>query len=367
MSAETGCIKFSLMTEPVYQEALEAFSNSLQGFAVKPLKSGLINQSFKITSKMTGESFLLQGINQHVFPEPGKVQYNYELLWKYLQSQEIFFFIPEPKYFAGDAILFCDSRKNCWRVFEFVEGAKTFVVAEKTSQAWAVAESFAEFTASFSNFDAEQLAIIIPGFHNLSFRFNQFKDALHTHQYDRLQRAIDLIDELKKRERYANFFDVLTESDEFPKRVMHHDAKISNVLFDEDSDEVICPIDFDTVMPGYFFSDIGDMIRSMACNLDEASTEFDKIKIRKSYYEAILEGYLSVMGKYFTDAEKKYIHVSGIIMIYMQALRFLTDYLNGDIYYRVTYPGQNFDRAMNQLTLLKRLEEFLLKEYNFKI
>ena len=114
------------MAEPTYQEALEAFSNpglndaagqSFQEFAVNPLKNGLINQSFKVINKISGESFLLQQINQHVFPEPGKVQYNYELLWKYLQTQEIFFFIPEPKYFAGDTTLFCDSKKNYWRVF----------------------------------------------------------------------------------------------------------------------------------------------------------------------------------------------------------------------------------------------------------
>ena len=355
------------MSELIYQEALDAFTNTRQEFVVKPLKSGLINQSFKVTNKMTGESFLLQEINQHVFPEPGKVQYNYELLWKYLQSQEIFFFIPEPKYFAGDAILFCDSKAHCWRMFEFVEGTKNFVVAEKTSQAWAVAESFAEFTACFSDFDAERLAITIPNFHDLSFRFNQFRDSLHTHKYDRLQKAADLISGLKERERYANFFDIITESDEFPKRVMHHDAKISNVLFDEDSDEVICLVDFDTVMPGYFFSDIGDMIRTMTCNLDENSTEFDKIKIRKTYYRAIIEGYLSVMGKHLTDAEKKYIHYAGISMTYMQALRFLTDYLNEDIYYRILYPEQNLDRAKNQLTLLKGLEDFLWEEYNFKV
>ena len=355
------------MTEPLYQEALDAFTKTLQEFSVQPVGDGLINRSFKAISKMTGETFLLQEINQNVFPEPAKVQYNYEVLWKYLQSQEIFFFIPEPKYFAGDAILFCDSKAHCWRMFEFVEGTKNFVVAEKTSQAWAVAESFAEFTACFSDFDAERLAITIPNFHDLSFRFNQFRDSLHTHKYDRLQKAADLISGLKERERYANFFDIITESDEFPKRVMHHDAKISNVLFDEDSDEVICLVDFDTVMPGYFFSDIGDMIRTMTCNLDENSTEFDKIKIRKTYYRAIIEGYLSVMGKHLTDAEKKYIHYAGISMTYMQALRFLTDYLNEDIYYRILYPEQNLDRAKNQLTLLKGLEDFLWEEYNFKV
>jgi len=354
------------MPEPLYQEALDAFTKTLQEFFVQPVGDGLINRSFKATSKMTGETFLLQEINQNVFPDPAKVQYNYEILWKYLQSQEIFFFIPEPKYFSNDAILFRDSKGQYWRVFEFVAGTKTFAIAEKPSQAWAVAESFAEFTASFSEFSSDQLAITIAGFHDLSLRFNQFKESLHSHRYERIQKAAEAINELKERERYSSFYDVMIESPEFPKRVMHHDAKSGNVLFDEDSGEVICPVDFDTVMPGYFFSDIGDMIRAMSCEVDETSTEVEKIVIRKNYYESIVEGYLSVMGKYFTEAEKKYIHYSGIALTYMQALRFLTDYLNGDVYYKIIYPVQNFDRAKNQLTLLKKLEEFLQHEYDFK-
>jgi hypothetical protein len=109
------------------------------------------------------------------------------------------------------------------------------------------------------------------------------------------------------------------------------------------------------------------MIRSMACSHDENSTEFDAIYIRNDFYKAILDGYLEIMTKYLTSSEKKYIHYSGILMIYMQALRFMTDYLNDDTYYRITYPEQNFDRAKNQLTLLQRLEEFLKNKYNFKV
>jgi hypothetical protein len=120
-------------------------------------------------------------------------------------------------------------------------------------------------------------------------------------------------------------------------------------------------------MPGYFFSDLGDMIRSMACSYDENSTEFDKITIRKKFYNAILEGYLMVMNKQLTDSEKKYIHYAGLLMIYMQSLRFLTDYLNGDIYYQISYPEQNFNRATNQLTLLGQLEKFLAAEYSFTV
>ena len=130
---------------------------------------------------------------------------------------------------------------------------------------------------------------------------------------------------------------------------------------------MICPVDFDTVMPGYYFSDLGDMIRSMVCGCDENSTVFVSIRVRKGFYETIVSGYLDVMKKYFTDSEKKYIHYARLLMIYMQALRFMADYLNGDIYYRIEYPEQNFDRAKNQLSLLQKLDEFLVKEHDFKI
>ncbi len=355
------------MSTEIYQEALDAFANPFHEFAVKPLTSGLINQSFKVTSKTSGNSFLLQKINQHVFPVPEKVQHNYELLWKYLQSEEISFLIPEPKKFPGDVLLFCDTKENYWRVFDFIEEAVTKPIAEKPSEARSVAETFGKLTASLSGFDSAQLHIVIPGFHNLSLRFNQFRKSLHSTNYERLQKAASLIIELKERERYASFFDVMTESAEFPKRVMHHDAKIANILFDEDSGKVICPVDFDTVMPGYFFSDLGDMIRSMASSESETSVNFSDINIRKEFYEAMVDGYLSVMNELLTDSEKKYIHFSGIIMIYMQALRFLTDYLNGDIYYHIGYSEQNFDRAKNQLVLLQKLEKFLIYDYQFKI
>jgi thiamine kinase-like enzyme len=149
--------------------------------------------------------------------------------------------------------------------------------------------------------------------------------------------------------------------------VMHHDAKIANILFSKKTGDVICPVDFDTVMPGYFFSDLGDMIRSMACSLDETSTDFENLTIRKEFYKAIVEGYLSVMKNQFTVSENKYIHYAGLLMIYMQALRYMTDYLNGDIYYKTNYAEQNFDRAKNQVILLKRLEEFFKDEYQFSV
>ncbi len=218
----------------------------------------------------------------------------------------------------------------------------------------------------FAQFDLAALKVVIPEFHNLSHRYKQFEEALQQNKAGRLDIAKEVVNALKARKRYKDFYDHITHSPEkFPVRVMHHDAKIANVLFSKETNKVICTVDFDTVMPGYYFSDLGDMIRSMACSEDENCTEPDRIEIRPEFYDAIVSGYTEVMQQHLTKEEKAHIHYAGILMIYMQALRFITDYLNGDIYYRIQYPTQNFDRAVNQLTLLQKLEDFLEDHYQF--
>jgi len=355
------------MKPAVYQEALDAFANPFHEFNIEKIDNGLINCSFKVTSRLNGMSFLLQKINKKVFPEPGYVQSNYEKLWKFLQAEHLPLLIPQPKYFPDDSSLYVDSNDQYWRVFEFIPASQTFKVAESPDQARAAAKAFASFTAAFEEFDLSSLQVTIPGFHNLSTRYAQLQQAIHSGHYERLMKAVTLIEELKKRERYSHFYDVITDSDEFKKRVVHHDAKIANVLFDTDTRNVLCPVDFDTTMPGYFYSDLGDMIRTMACCKDENSIVVDEQCIRPDYYEAIVQGYLSVMELQLSEPEKKYIHFSGLMMTYMQALRFLSDYLSGDQYFRTDYREQNFDRAQNQLSLLKKLEDFLQVHYAFKL
>ena len=144
---------------------------------------------------------------------------------------------------------------------------------------------------------------------------------------------------------------------DFKIRCMHHDCKISNVLFDKD-DIGLCVIDLDTLMPGYFISDVGDMMRTYLSAANEDERDLSKIKVRKEFYDAIVKGYLSEMGAELSGFEKEQFHFAGKFMIYMQAIRFLTDYINNDIYYGSKYETQNFERAANQVTLLKQLIEF---------
>ncbi len=357
-----------------YKEALAAFAGYNAGsdnlipdkIVVQPLGQGLINHTYKAFGDSISP-FILQEINKEIFTKPQYVQENYLSIWQYAEFEFKGLNLPTPVYCDKNTTLFIDRNEHYWRAFELIDDTTTLSIAKNPQQAKATAKAFAKFTAAFRDFDVNKLRNIIPGFHNLSVRFEEMERAEKGELYERIAKAQPLIRQLKEREKYRHFYEIITSSDEFPLRVMHHDAKISNVLFSNTSGRVVCLVDFDTVMPGYFFSDLGDMIRSMACNHDENYLNFEKIKIRKNYYEAIISGYLSVMNKYLTGSEKKYIHYAGLIMIYMQALRFITDFMNGGIYYKVEYKGQNFDRALNQLTLLERLEEFLKPEYDLKI
>jgi Ser/Thr protein kinase RdoA (MazF antagonist) len=354
-------------SDTIYQEAIAALFPGDNTCTIERVNNGLINTSYKITPTGHSGSIFLQLINQHVFKKPEQVQDNYMQLWNYKVVQAKDLSLPAPVYFHEQKSLFIDAAENYWRAFTFIGNAKTLNVPENAEQAMATAKTFGQLTASLAKFDITRLHIVIPHFHDLTFRYNQFTHARSMAAPERLQKAIDQVDSLQRRSGYKDFYERIINSPDFPKRVMHHDAKIANVLFDKTSGKVICAVDFDTVMPGYFYSDLGDMIRSMACSEDENSTAFDQIYIRKDFYTAIVNGYLDVMREQLTELEKKTIHYAGLAMVYMQALRFLTDYLSGDYYYKISYPEQNFDRAQNQLILLKNLEAFLKSEYNFTL
>lgn len=356
------------MQEIIPATVLHAFIPDLNeeqdSVQVKQIGNGLINHSYQISCRQDPD-FFLQRINTAVFDKPEWLQQNYMEIWQYAEFEFTGLRLPAPIHTVHRRTVFRDNYGQYWRAFEFIENAKTISTAEKPAQAKATARAFARFTLALEEMNTGLLKEVIPGFHDLGLRYRQFETSLQTELYERMAVAADLVKELKKRERYCHFFEIITSADEFPLRVMHHDAKISNVLFHEKTGKVICPVDYDTVMPGYYFSDLGDMIRSMASAAGENHSA--EPVIRKAFYEAIISGYTDVLGGILSSSERKYIHAAGLLMIYMQSLRFLTDYLNGDTYYQVNHEGENLERARNQLALLKNLEIFLQKEYQFVI
>ena len=205
------------------------------------------------------------------------------------------------------------------------------------------------------NANTENFIPSIPDFHNLDLRFEQFKTAYSNADNVRKSNAKDSIDYLLSKIEIISIFNKIETEMLIPKRIIHADTKISNILFDTNSLEPKAVIDWDTIMPGYFISDLGDMIRTMVCEAGENETNLDNIVFRKDYYEAIISGYKDAIQ--LTENELNLLSYAGKFMTYMQALRFLTDYLNHDVYYNITYPEQNLDRAKNQCRLLQVLEE----------
>jgi Ser/Thr protein kinase RdoA (MazF antagonist) len=339
----------------VMKEILFQFGLQGKNFQILPFGSGLINTTWEIIDKEGNSKYILQKINQQIFKQPADIAFNIRLIDNYLKNHlPDYLFVSPVATIAGNELVKTDD--GFYRMFPFITNSHTINVVEKPLQAYEAAKQFGKFTKLLSALDASQLKITLPDFHNLTLRYQQFEKALETGNPVRTAQSEDLIGVIKENKRIADEYEICKEK--FTVRVAHHDTKISNVLFDE-ADKGLCVIDLDTVMPGYFISDVGDMMRTYLCPVSEEEKVFSKIIIRKEFYDAVTAGYLSEMGAELTENEKLHFHYAGEFMIYMQALRFLTDHLNDDIYYGAKYKGHNFVRAGNQITLLQSLQEFI--------
>lgn len=329
---------------------LEQYGLNNGEYAIQQFHSGLINKTWKISG--TEKSFILQKINDQVFKDPTLIDQNLVKLKKYLNAHfpEYLFVAPLPSL-AGATIIKTD--EGYFRLLPFVEGSQTLDFARTSGEGFEAARQFGKFSRLLSAFNAGELAYTLPDFHNLTLRFDQFLEACNHASPERLNKAADAIAFIKEHEHIVSRYDEIRNNPSIPYRVIHHDTKISNVLFDG-ANKGMCVIDLDTVMPGYFFSDAGDMMRTYLSPANEEETDFSKIEIRTDFFKAIYKGYFSEMGQSLTATEKELFIYSGEFIIYMQAIRFLADYLNNDIYYGARYPEHNFNRAMNQITLLKQ-------------
>ncbi len=321
---------------------------------VKPFGSGLINNTWLITDK--GKEYILQRINDNVFKNPPDIATNIRLIDEYLEENHPDYLFATPyKTSTGDDMYFLKD-EGYFRLFRFIKNSHTTDVVNSVAQAFEAAKQFGRFTKLLSGFEVHQLKLTIPDFHNLPLRYSQFESAINHGNTERIKEAAATISFLKEQHAIASISEHIDKDPGFKKRVTHHDSKISNVLFDE-NDQGLCVIDLDTVMPGYFISDFGDMMRTYLSPVSEEEKNLDKIEIRDEYFKAIADGYLSEMASELGPAEKAHLVYAGKFMTYMQALRFLTDYLNDDIYYGSKYEGHNFIRANNQAALLKKIIE----------
>ncbi len=321
--------------------------------AIKPHGSGLINDTWIICDG--DKEFILQRINHHVFKKPFDIATNIHLICDYLKKSHPDYLFPCPrKTIQGDSMIFIT--EGYFRLFPFIKKSHTYNVVESTSQAYEAAKQFGRFTNFLSTFPVDILKITLPDFHNLPLRYSQFLTAIEQGNSQRIKEASISINFLKEQQEIVTISEQIGKNKEFKKRVTHHDSKINNVLFDK-NEKGLCVIDLDTVMPGYFISDFGDMMRTYLSPVSEEEKDLDRIEVREEYFKAITDGYLCELGNELTITEKKFLVYSGKFMTYMQALRFLTDHLNDDVYYSVKYEGHNLVRADNQIMLLKKIIE----------
>ena len=337
---------------------LTAYNLSQDQLEVEPINNGLINKTWRI--KNSHGDFILQRINDAIFKQPSAIASNLRMLSDYLsENYPDYLFIVPIKTNTDEEMTFLNG-DGYFRLSPYVKKSHTINAAQNPNQAFEAAKQFGQFTRLLSHFPVRKLQITLPDFHNLSLRYNQFSDALQHGNKMRLQQSHELVDFIENNKNIVETYENILQNPSFKLRVTHHDTKISNVLFD-DNDKGLCVIDLDTVMPGYFISDVGDMMRTYLSPASEEEKDFSKIEIREEYFAAIWNGYISEMKDELTSEEKKHFIYSGKFMIYMQAIRFLADYLNNDIYYGAKYQEQNFVRAGNQVVLLRCLLENELK------
>ena len=356
-----------MQVQAKYNEALIAMGGEYEKWTAAPIETGLINNSFLVADLNGSAKFFLQKINKNVFKDPIAVEENHLLIYKYLNEHAKTFSIAKPRTFSNGNYIFIDSAGDYWRFFDFIIESRSFIQIEKASQAFEMATVFALFCSSLK-FNPSLLKPTIPDFHNLELRYQQFESTITNGLQNRITAASELIQSLQQRKKIVDFYSYIkTHEQEFPLRVQHHDAKITNILFNKSTNAVIGPVDLDTVMPGYFFSDLGDMIRTTATSIEEGSNQYDAIHIRAAFYNALVNGYSSIVKENWTIQELNHKHSAGIIMTYMQCLRFLTDHLQGDTYYKIERPEQNLERALNQYFLLRKLEDFIQQSFNYQI
>ena len=333
--------------------------------AVVELRAGHINDSYVVSTAHDGSRFLLQRLNSHVFPEPDQVMANLVRITRHLEaklgpgsSRQRLTLVPTVDGEMWTRTGTTEGRVDWWRMVELIEDVTTELRASSPEQAFLAAQAFGRFETQLVDLPPPPLHETIPGFHDTPNRFAAFDRALaaasvSTAGEGRRRQADAEIRSVAEHRRLAGRLSGAAARD-LPQRTVHNDCKISNVLFDQATGEALCVVDLDTTMPGLAAWDFGDMVRSMSHRCDEDARETSKARVDLELFAALAHGYLDGAA-FLTAAERRSLVDGALVLTLEQAVRFLTDHLDGDVYFRVERPGQNLDRCRVQLALLESL------------
>jgi len=326
---------------------------------VQRQEGGHINDSFKIVAGvgLDERAYLLQRLNPAVFSDPLSVMDNIRIVSAHLTGAVARRGLGAPERRVPQLVATRDGRGyvedangGVWRLFRFIEHARSVQQAESPAQAREAGRAFGRFQALLADLD-RPLVETIPGFHDTRARFDALERAVAADGAGRLASAAQEVGAILSRREEAEQLERLREAGRLPVRVVHNDAKIANVLFDEKTGEALCVVDLDTVMPGIALHDLGDLVRSTAADAPEDEPDVRRVRVRAPFVAAVTEGYLQEAGEFLVPAERDHLHLAGPVIILEQAARFLTDYLEGDRYYPVSRPWQNLDRARTQYAI----------------
>ena len=352
----------------------EQFAIEGEFVCAEEIHSGLINATYRVTFERScgqKDRYILQRINENVFKNPKAVMKNVERItrhinWKVLRVRKDASGQTLNLYPArGGRFYVLGDNGGYWRCYNNLEDTHTYDVVANTKQAYQAACAFGAFQDLVSDMPVENIEETIPGFHHTRSRFNRLQEAVQKDVKQRLcecQKEVDFI--------YARESDVDRLLDKqsagiLPTRITHNDTKINNVMIDAHSGEAVCVIDLDTVMPGLALYDFGDMVRTATSPSEEDETDLSKVSMQMPMFEALVEGYLDSAGSFLRDEEVAELAFSGKLLTLEVAIRFLTDYLEGDNYFKIKHSTHNLDRCRNQLHLVADMESKMAQMQGF--
>lgn len=345
-------------------DVIEAFNSFSRGSGMKVIEqitAGLVNATYLITTE-NNKKYMLQRINNYAFKNPSELMENIVSVTKYLRekikdaggdwTRETLTFIRNNngKYY------YVDSKGSAWRLYKYIDESFTYNKAETGKTFRDAGQAFGHFMNQLADYPADSLHDTIANFHNTPVRFNDFMKAVEDDVQGRMADVLSEIKFVTDRKSDTSRLTSLMEQGKLPVRVTHNDTKLNNVLFDNKTKKSLCVIDLDTVMPGLSLYDFGDSIRSGANSANEDETDLSKVSIDLDFFEHYVDGYLSETAKILNDAEIENLAFGAKLMTFECGMRFLTDYLNGDKYFRIAYPDHNLVRARNQFKLVEDME-----------
>lgn len=329
---------------------------------------GHINSTYRATFEEDGEikKYVVQGINTHVFRNPDGLMDNIVNVTEYLHKKlsesgkdadrQCLSFLK-----AKDGKYYCFYEDKCWRIYKFIDKSYTINYIKNRSFFENAGKAFGRFQRNLSGYPMETLHETIKDFHNTPKRVEALEKSVAADVKSRAKLVSDEIKFALDRKEDAKILIDLYHEGLIPLRVTHNDTKLNNVLFDEETNKAICIIDLDTIMPGFSLYDFGDAIRFGGNTTKEDDPNLDNVNISIELFRSYTKGFLGTCAKALTKTEVDYLAFSAKLMTYECGVRFLTDYLDGDIYFRTEYPDHNLVRARNQFKLVKEIEDNLDK------